>query len=459
MTTGPIGLFAPQPQRPRLGTVALASGAAWVLAGNDTGVMVTASPRLYPHMWSWDTAFIMVGLAQLDVDRAAREMETLLSGQWADGMIPHIVFSEENGYFPGPDRWQTAVVCEHAPARPHTSGICQPPVHAIALRKIVDAGRRRSGADRRRAESLLRTSWPRLFAWQRWLATYRDPLGTGLIAVTHGWESGMDNSPRWDSAYAAVRPGSDLPPYVREDLDKVGDEGERPTDAEYDRYLWLIEEMRRVGYRADEIVRTGSFLVGDVFLTALFVLSCEVLAELGEEANQPEEQIALLRHWAARSRAAVLDTRDPVTGMARDYDVRAGKWVSVPSIAGFAPLLCGGLDPRQQAEMVAVLEGPDWIGHPDLVAATPPTVSPSSPQFMPKQYWRGPQWPVISWLFSWAMRRGGLDDTAAGIRAETLRLASDGTFAEYYHPLTGAPLGSLSQSWTAAVVLDWLYEG
>ena len=78
---------------------------------------------------------------------------------------------------------------------------------------------------------------------------------------------------------------------------------------------------------------------------------------------------------------------------------------------------------------------------------------------MPKQYWRGPQWPVISWLFSWAMRRGGLDDTAAGIRAETLRLASDGTFAEYYHPLTGAPLGSLSQSWTAAVVLDWLYEG
>lgn len=109
--------------------------------------------------------------------------------------------------------------------------------------------------------------------------------------------------------------------------------------------------------------------------------------------------------------------------------------------------------------MVAVLKGPDWMGHPDLVAATPPTVSPSSPQFMPKQYWRGPQWPVISWLFSWAMRRGGLDDTAAGIRAETLRLASDGTFAEYYHPLTGAPLGSLSQSWTAAVVLDWLYEG
>jgi len=28
-------------------------------------------------------------------------------------------------------------------------------------------------------------------------------------------------------------------------------------------------------------------------------------------------------------------------------------------------------------------------------------------------------------------------------------------FGEYYHPVTGAPLGSLNQSWTAAVALDW----
>jgi hypothetical protein len=31
-------------------------------------------------------------------------------------------------------------------------------------------------------------------------------------------------------------------------------------------------------------------------------------------------------------------------------------------------------------------------------------------------------------------------------------------FAEYYHPVTGAPLGSLHQSWTAAVALDWLLD-
>jgi len=30
------------------------------------------------------------------------------------------------------------------------------------------------------------------------------------------------------------------------------------------------------------------------------------------------------------------------------------------------------------------------------------------------------------------------------------------TFAEYFEPFSGEPLGSLDQSWTAAVALDWL---
>ena len=44
----------------------------------------------------------------------------------------------------------------------------------------------------------------------------------------------------------------------------------------------------------------------------------------------------------------------------------------------------------------------------------------------------------------------------AGSVPEGLRQASDGTFAEYYEPFTGEPLGSMQQSWTAAAVLDWL---
>ncbi|MBR7551880.1 glycogen debranching protein, partial [Mycobacterium tuberculosis] len=76
----------------------------------------------------------------------------------------------------------------------------------------------------------------------------RDPLGRGRITIYHGWESGMDNSPRWDGPYSRVVPGEDLPPYTRADLEHVADLSMRPTDLEYDRYIWLVEEMKRAHY-------------------------------------------------------------------------------------------------------------------------------------------------------------------------------------------------------------------
>jgi hypothetical protein len=305
---------------------------------------------------------------------------------------------------------------------------------------------------------LLREGWPRLYRWHEWLVRHRDPHGTGLLAIVHGWESGMDNSPRWDGPYAAVTPGPDLPPYVRLDRDLVAHaDAERPSDREYDRYLWLVEEMRKVRYDAGQVVRTSSFLVADVFVTALFALASDVLADLGEQSGQPSWQVRRLRGWARRSRAAVAAARDPESGLARDRDLRTGEWLAPRTIAGFAPLLCGGLPAADEERLLATVTGPDWAGHPGLFAAIPPSVSPNDPGFRPREYWRGPVWPVLAWLFGWAFERRGRVDEAARLRAECLRLVADGTFAEYYHPLTGEPLGSRQQSWTATVVLDWLH--
>ena len=55
------------------------------------------APRLYPHQWSWDSAFIAIGLAHIDAERALRELETLFAAQWADGRVPHIVFNPASG--------------------------------------------------------------------------------------------------------------------------------------------------------------------------------------------------------------------------------------------------------------------------------------------------------------------------------------------------------------------------
>ena len=442
------------PPRSAQNEAALVAKAAYVLRGNDNGTMVTASPRLYPHMWSWDTAFISIGLAHLDIRRAAAELETLLAAQWSDGMLPHIVFSDDAHYFPGPDRWGTAVAAQK-PDHVQTSGICQPPVHAIALRTILDAARRAPRPDQVAVERFAARAWPALYAWHRWLSEYRRDQDSGLISIVHGWESGMDNSPRWDGPYEAVEPGPDLPPYVRRDLRAVGDAGQRPTDLEYDRYLWLVEEMRRVRYDPAEVVRTSSFLVGDVFITAVYALSSAVLAELGEELGRPAEEVDYLLECARRARAAVASSCDSA-GFAQDLDLRTGQWLHSRTVAGFAPLLCGGLDRAGERILLSTMDGEDWSGHPGLVAAVPPSVSPNESDFSSSQYWRGPQWPVVAWLFGWAFARRGWPKRAAMLRSEGLRLVGDGAFGEYYHPFTGEPLGSSGQSWTAAVTIDWV---
>jgi hypothetical protein len=62
----------------------------------------------------------------------------------------------------------------------------------------------------------------------------------------------------------------------------------------------------------------------------------------------------------------------------------------------------------------------------------------------------------MTWLLSWALKRAGERQAAENLRQAGLSQLRDSTFAEYYDPFTGGPLGSPRHSWTAAVALDWL---
>ena len=64
-----------------------------VLIDNWHGHSTVPSRGLYPHQWSWDSAFIALGLRHWAPRRAATELLSLFGAQWADGRIPHIVFN------------------------------------------------------------------------------------------------------------------------------------------------------------------------------------------------------------------------------------------------------------------------------------------------------------------------------------------------------------------------------
>src|ERR671910_723963 len=215
----------------------LHGAARTILARNDRGGYTVPTDRLYPFQWNWDSAFVAMGFATFDADRAYRELERLAEGQWDDGMIPNIVFhAPSDTYFPGPEVWGT----RHRVA---TSGITQPPVFGMALRQIHEAALASRHPDgiartRRLFEAGLRS--------HRWWLKARDPEGLGLVAILHPWESGSDNSPAWDEPLARV-PTTTTTTIRRKDTGHV-DASMRPRDVDYQRFIHLVDTYRDCGW-------------------------------------------------------------------------------------------------------------------------------------------------------------------------------------------------------------------
>jgi hypothetical protein len=434
----------------------MAMRAVEILKANDIGTSTKPAPSLYPHMWSWDSALISIGIAQYSIDRAVEEMRSLFRGQWKNGLIPQIQFNAgvpEDAYFPGATRWDASNASPDAPEGVATSGIMQPPVHAIAVKSICDL------AERHQARAIAREFYGPLREWHRYLMSARDPEVSGLLTIVHPWESGMDNSPRWDRAMSRIKvPGGQLPPFTRRDLAHVADPSERPTDDDYNRYMWIVEVLKRGGYRVDRIYDELPFRVKDVFASAILVAANESLIHIANLADADFDELNLIDAWINRGRHGLADQWDDALGICCDRDLFDNTNIHVRTIAAFAPVVAGQVTPAMREGLTAMWRSEAFIGHQDLRWPLPASTSPTEPVFHPRRYWRGPVWPVMNWLMWWAWDRIGEFSIADELRWHGLDQIEHAGFHEYFDPFTGDGLGSDAQSWTAAAVLDWIAE-
>ena len=99
----------------------------------------------------------------------------------------------------------------------------------------------------------------------------------------------MDNSPLWDDALdrMSLDPAR-IPEYERVDV-RVADASERPSDAEYDRYVYLVGLFRELAYEPSRIRDAVPFALQPVLFNSLLVRSNQDLAEiarvLGSDAD------------------------------------------------------------------------------------------------------------------------------------------------------------------------------
>lgn len=402
-----------------------------VLRENDRGRYTVPTKGLYPFQWNWDSCFTALGQSHYDFDRAWTEVETLFAHQWDDGMVPHMVFHEPApAYFPGPDVWGTGRAVP-------TSGITQLPIAGFAVHQLY----RRSG-DTARARALLMG----LDRWHDWFYRTRDPQEEGLVAVIHPWES-RDNTIDWDEGFERV-PTEGVAPYQRNDL-KHADPATRPTKAQYDRYLWLVQHFRSLGWDSTRTHGASPFQIVDPGFNAILIRSCLETAELAEALDEP----ALARRhraWAERGITALDGLWSEKHGQYLPYDRIGGRLIDSPSIGGLIPAFAP-IPPARAAALAATLRA---IG--EKVRFLVPSHDPRDARFDMKRYWRGPVWLVCNYMIADGMHRAGEAAMAERIVADSLALIERSGFAEYYDPHDGTPLGGGRFSWTAAMVLEFL---
>ena len=435
-----------------------------VLTKNRRGDHTIPSAGLYPHQWSWDSAFVAIGLSHYDVPAAKRELRSLFRGQWANGLLPHIVFNKEaeGNYFPGPDWWDGAR-SPHAPRDERgdpipTSGIVQPPVHATAALHVADRD-----PDPAAASAWLREIHPKLVAWHDYLYRDRDPDGNGLVSIRHPWESGMDNSPLWDEPLGRLEvPAGSIPNYQRSDRDHADPAG-RPDDATYDRYVLLVELAKACDYDEARLRTSGGsgggpfpFLVEDVLFNSILARAEADLAEIARRVGADD---AVHRRRAESTRKylnANLWCDD--TRMYRNYDLAADEPFLRRVAGGFAPLFAGIPDRLRAEQMRRRMSSASFNacaeGCEDGIGYAVATFDRDHADYDPDQYWRGPVWINIDWLLLVGLRRYEMAAEENVLRDSMLKLPATSGFREHYDAEAGDGGGADDFSWSAALLID-----
>lgn len=410
-----------------------------ILIRNDRGGYTVPTQGLYPYQWNWDSAFVALGFAEFDRNRAWQEIETLVSGQWDDGMIPHIIFHKDDpGYFPGPSVWATR-------KSPATSGITQPPVLATIVRKLWED----EGADP--AHPRMRALYAACLKSHRWFHEFRDPKGNGLVMVTHNWETGRDNSSEWDDALARVDT-SNVGSYQRRDTGHV-DAAMRPTQNEYDRYVAILQFGRNCGWNHREIGDNGPFRMVDVGMSMELLRANRdllVMARaIGDQAviTELEARIALSEagmDWLWNEEAGAYCSRDATT------EESSG----LVTNASFLAFYAGVGNSAQRARLITALER--ITGSATYLV---PSLEAGSRAYDHKRYWRGPIWLVVSYMVAQGLAEAGHGEWAERIRRDSASLIEKSGFYESFSPEDGSGSGGPDFSWTAAMWLAWCGKG
>ena len=408
-----------------------------ILLGNrKNGYTLPTNNKLYPAQWNWDSAFIALGYSHFNLDFSITEIETLLDGQWDDGMVPHILFHEKDtSYFPNHTTWKCG---KNIPS----SGITQPPVLAIILKKIIENNQLNDDQNSRILKILIKIK-----KYHEWFIKFRDPNKTGLVSILHPWESGYDNSPIWDEPMSNILVDKDLN-YQRRDLE-VSNSDERPLKKDYDRYVTIRDQLRDLNYDPNKLYELSIFNVVDVGFNSLFLKANKDLVKLLKKFKLNYDE---LDFFISKSESEIIKLYNYDSDEFVSKDLNTNKDILIPSITNYFTLTADLKNDKLNKKIINNLKNHN-LNEKYIFS----TIKSDHQTFEEKRYWRGPVWINCNWLIHEGIKNKD-KEYSIKIKNETISLIENKGFHEYYSCNDGSVMGANNFSWSAALYLDLVMQ-
>jgi alpha,alpha-trehalase len=236
--------------------------------------------------------------------------------------------------------------------------------------------------------------------------------------------------------------------YVRRDTSHV-DQAQRPRQAEYDRYMYLVELFRGAGYDPAFMYRESPFRVVDLCVNCALQRATEDLAALAERFGNADEQQEIADRIDL-GRAGFERLWHEGDGRYYNLDTRGEGLVRIGTSAGFLPLYAGVPEKTRASRLAGDLQR--WGEAVDYLV---PSTDPAAATFERQRYWRGPVWLVVNYMIADGLARYRYADMAERVRRDTARLVETNDFFEYFDPIDGTGYGGGHFTWTAAMYLYW----
>lgn len=364
------------------------------------------SPSTYPYQWLWDSCFNAIILSYFDINDAKKELLSVVSKQFENGLIPHMIY------------WEKGPLHNYEWGNDGTSAITQPPVIGYSVLEIFKKDK---------DKIFLQKMYPALKKYTDYLLSQRDPRGSNLIGIISPDESGEDNSPRFD-----IPLGMSANQTIKESLD---------------RRIKLIADNKKCHFDAPFCMR-NYFWVKDVPFNVIMISHLKAVAFIAKELGESKDHDLYshqVKYITTSMRKFMFEDGLFWSVYGTDY-----KKIKITSWAIFVPLF-EKLYTQDEADSLVknYLLNDSEFNLKFLL----PTVSKKEESFDPEGFWRGPVWFFPNWFVYKGLVNYGFNDLAEKILQSSLILLETQGFREYFNPLTGKGLGAKDFTW-GGLVLD-----